>query len=202
MFKVLSVCLAIFSSGALLASDEIPISRSSLQPGASLDWMGSKTFLLGKKGFSEGSEFPAVRLVKSEDMQEFHLKTLNKVTVITTLPSIDTPVCDEQVRTLNRQLTGKGIEVIVISRDLPYAQRRFSEVNKLQNIRFLSDYRRGEFGKLTGLEIERNGLLARSIMVVDEKRIVRHLQIVPAIYSLPDLEKAISVAQKIKLSNN
>jgi len=67
----------------------------------------------------------------------------------------------------------------------------------LKNIRYFSDYKDGTFGNSTGLEIDHNHLLARAIIVVDKKGFVRHLQITPKIYKLPDMDKAISIANEL-----
>jgi thiol peroxidase len=89
------------------------------------------------------------------------------------------------------------IERITISLDLPYAQRRFVEESHLGNIVFYSDYRENNFAKSSGLQIMRNGLLARSVIVIDRNGIVRHLQIVPEIRQMPDMEKAFAVANQL-----
>jgi thiol peroxidase len=118
--------------------------------------------------------------------------------LISIVPSLDTEVCDMQTHLLSetRKLNSK-VERITISKDLPYAQRRFAEEGHLSNVIFLSDYKTGIFGRTTGLQIERNDLLARALIVVDTKGIVRYLQITPEIYELPDLEKAIEKANKV-----
>ena len=79
--------------------------------------------------------------------------------------------------------------------DLPFAQKRFAEKAKIHNILFLSDYRSAEFGKNLGLLIKPLRLLARAVIVVDRENKIHHLQIVPEITSLPDLDEAIRVAK-------
>jgi thiol peroxidase len=77
------------------------------------------------------------------------------------------------------------------------AQLRFAEEAKLTNIKYLSDYRTGDFGMRTGLMADDNRLLARSVVIVDKDGIVRYIQVVPEITSLPDMEKAFAFANSL-----
>ena len=83
---------------------------------------------------------------------------------------------------------------IVISRDTPFAQKRFAKEAKLTNIQYLSDYKQGDFGRSTGLLTEGLVLLARSVLLVDKQGIVRYIQVVPELSHLPDMEKAFEKA--------
>lgn len=124
---------------------------------------------------------------------------MDKVLIISVVPSIDTKVCEEQTHYLGEHGTNlpAAIERITISRDTPFAQKRFSEAAKLLNVTFLSDYRDGSFGKATGLLIDDSMLLARSVIVVDQKGIVRYIQVVPELSHLPDLEAAFLKAESL-----
>jgi thiol peroxidase len=124
---------------------------------------------------------------------------MGKVLIISVVPSIDTKVCEEQTHNLGEQGTNlsAAVERITISRDTPFAQKRFSEEAKLLNVTFLSDYRDGSFGKSTGLLIDDSMLLARSVIVVDQKGIVRYIQVVPELSHLPDLEAAFLKAESL-----
>ena len=124
--------------------------------------------------------------------------TNSKVKIISAIPSLDTPVCEVQTHHLGEsKVLDKRVEVITISKDLPYAQRRFANSSGIKNIKYVSDYRFGQFGKAFGVEVAMNSLLARAIIVVDQKNVIRHIQIVPKILELPDLEKAIALANKL-----
>lgn len=177
---------------------EFETATASAQPGTHIDWLGHDTRLLGDgNGLRVGASLPAISLV-NERMKDEPLGANGHVRLISVVPSLDTEVCDRQTHDLSETKTLKaGVERITVSRDLPYAQGRFAEKDKLANLRFLSDYRSGEFGKKTGLEIERNGLLARALIVVDGAGVVRYLQVTPKIYALPDLRKAIEAANAL-----
>ena len=85
--------------------------------------------------------------------------------------STDTPVCEEQTHYLGEQ-GGKlpaSVRRIVISRDTPFAQKRFAKEAHLENLQYLSDYKTGAFGQATGLLIENLTFLARSIIIVDRQ---------------------------------
>ena len=171
--------------------------NDSVLPSSGIDWLGKKTKLNGDSKLKVGSHFPSVA-VTNESMKAESLGETDKVKIISVIPSIDTEVCDQQTHILSetKGLSNK-VERITVSRDLPYALRRFAEKSNLKNIRYFSDYRNGDFGNATGLEIDHNKLLARAIIVVDKKGQVRHLQITPKIYTLPDMNKAISIANEL-----
>lgn len=118
--------------------------------------------------------------------------------MIDVVPSIDTPVCDEQTHILgeSRQLH-PAVARVTISRDLPMAQKRFAEEAKLQSIVYVSDYKSGAFGRLSGLLMKGSELLARAVIVVDQSGTVRHLQVVPNVATLPDMERAFAVANSL-----
>ena len=90
-----------------------------------------------------------------------------------------------------------AVERITISRDLPFAQARAAKEGKFTGMRFLSDYRDGSFGRSVGLLREDSLLLARAVILVDKKGVVRYLQVVPEITHLPDMERAFVEAAKL-----
>lgn len=121
-----------------------------------------------------------------------------KTTIISVVPSVDTPVCEEQTHILgeHKQINQKVLK-LTISRDLPMAQKRFAKLAKLTNISYWSDFKQADFGKKSGLLIKEKGLLTRAVIVVDQKGVVQYVQIVPRIDRLPDMEKAIKIANRL-----
>jgi thioredoxin-dependent peroxiredoxin len=152
---------------------------------------GKPLTLMGEK-LQVGKTLPDVHLpdlsLNMTDLQSFK----GKVTILSVVPSLDTPTCEKQTHILSEENKGldKIANLVTISRDLPFAQKRFSKEAKIQNIIFLSDYREAEFGKSTGLLIEENRLLARAIIVLDREGIIRYLEVVPELAKLPEMEKA------------
>jgi thiol peroxidase len=144
-----------------------------------------------------GKPLPSVNLVDAMTMKDVDL-SLDKGSVLflSIVPSLDTPVCEEQTHVLGEagQKLPQEIRRITISRDTPFAQKRFAKEAKLTHLQYLSDYKEGEFGKAAGLLMEKSLLLARSVVLVDKKGMVRYIQVVPEITHLPDMEKAFQKA--------
>ncbi|MCH8208219.1 MAG: redoxin family protein, partial [Nitrospinae bacterium] len=84
------------------------------------------------------------------------------------------------------------------SRDLPFAQKRFAKEANINNILFLSDYREAEFGRTSGLLIQENRLLARTVMVIDREGIIRYMEIVSELSQLPDMKKVFAFAKSLQ----
>ncbi len=144
-----------------------------------------------------GQPLPAIAIPDS-GMKMISLQSLKgRVSILSVVPSIDTKVCEKQTHILSEDNGGLDAHLITVSRDLPFAQKRFAREAKISNLTFLSDYRDGGFGQATGLLIEESRLLTRAVMVVDKEGIVRHLEIVPDLRQLPDMKKAFAVARKL-----
>lgn len=138
--------------------------------------------------------------VTSQEMEEITLDRFKgKTKVITTFPSLDTPVCDLQVKEFNQRASGFSPDVAVLgmSMDLPFAQKRFCQMNNIKDVFVLSDYKNKSFALNYGLLVKELQLLARSVMIVDAGNVIRYFQIVPEIASPPDYESAISALEKI-----
>jgi thiol peroxidase len=123
-------------------------------------------------------------------------KEEGSILLLSIVPSLDTPVCEEQTHYLGEkgEKLPKSVKRIVISRDTPFAQKRFAKEAKLTNLQYLSDYKQGDFGRSTGLLTEGLMLLARSVILVDKQGIVRYIQVVPEMTHLPDMGKAFEKA--------
>jgi thiol peroxidase len=144
-----------------------------------------------------GDTLPSA-VVTNNDLKPVNLaEAKGKVRIISVVPSIDTPVCEEQTHELSEKNGGldKQVELITVSMDLPFAQKRFAKEAKINNVSFVSDYKTGEFGKNTGLLIQPLHLLARTVLVVDKDNVIRYMQVVPEITNLPDMQAAMEVAK-------
>jgi thiol peroxidase len=137
---------------------------------------------------------PDVELTDSKWMS-FRFAKDGHVKIISVVPSIDTRICEQQTHLFSDTAAiDPRVERITLSRDLPSAQERFADESGMENVRFLSDYKSGEFGRASGLLMKDTDLLARAILVVDQNGVVKHLQIVPEMTRLPDIAKAVEVA--------
>lgn len=118
--------------------------------------------------------------VLNNDMVEVGLaQFVNKIKVITTLASLDTPVCELQVKEFNKSAASFSSDVIVliVSKDLPFAQKRFCANHEANNLMMLSDYKYSSFGINYGLLIKELNLLARAAIILDRNDNVRYIQV-------------------------
>lgn len=175
---------------------KIPVDMASAKPGEQVNFKGKPIKLLGTP-ISVGKPLPSVELVEAMTMMEVDLsKEKGSVLLLSIVPSLDTPVCEEQTHSLGEKgnMLPKEVRRIVISRDTPFAQKRFAKEAKLSSLQYLSDYKQGEFARSTGLLTEGLMLFARTVIVVDKKGIVQYIQVVPEMTHLPDMEKAFEKA--------
>jgi thioredoxin-dependent peroxiredoxin len=142
-----------------------------------------------------GSVAPQFQLV-GIDLSDVSLQDFKGQRVILNIfPSIDTATCATSVRTFNKMANDlENTKVLCISRDLPFAQKRFCGSEGLENVVNLSDFREGTFGDAYGLTLTDSalkGLHARAIVVVDENGIVSHTELVSEIANEPNYEAAL-----------
>lgn len=168
--------------------------------GNSVLFKGSPLMLSGA-GIKTGDSLRDVKVAQTDLslVNIVHTKGEGKVRIISVVPSLDTPVCEQQTHHLSERNKGldKMVELITVSVDTPFAQKRFAAEAKIMNVTFLSDYRGGEFGKTYGLFLKDPHILARAIMVVDKTNTVRYLQITPELSQLPDMEEAFQFARTL-----
>lgn len=121
------------------------------------------------------------------------------VRVVLAVPSLDTPTCSLETRTFNERASelSDGIEILVVSRDLPPAQARFCAAHGIERVRALSDYLDGSFGRAWGLYIKEIGLLARTVIVVDGAGVVQYEQIVENQPDEPDYDAALAAVKSV-----
>jgi len=124
----------------------------------------------------------------------------DKVRVITSVPSLDTAVCDTETRRFNQEATKLGSDTVVltISMDLPFAQKRWCGAAGVNNVITLSDHRDASFGTAYGVLIKELRLLARAIFVVDREGMVRYTQLVPEVTHEPDYDAVLKEVQKLR----
>ena len=129
-----------------------------------------------------------------------------KIKVIATVPSIDTPVCSQESIALSRlAIAYPDVAFLVVSKDLPFAQKRFCSHEKIHNLHFLSDILpESNFGKDFGVRIESGplkGLLTRSIYVCDKADRVTYSELVEEITQQPDFESLEKSLKNLQAEN-
>jgi len=159
---------------------------------------GNPLTLIGNE-IRVGEKIPYFKVLdkdlKEVDSRQFSGKTI----LISVTPSLDTPVCDLQLRRFNKEASELKNDIIVlnISVDLPFAIARFCNANGIDKVKTYSDYRDVDFGTKFGVLIKENRLLARSIFVIDRNDKLVYSEIVKDITQHPDYEKAISTLKTI-----
>ena len=146
-----------------------------------------------------GQKAPDFALV-ANDLSPRSLKDYaGKVLVLLCVPSLDTPVCDKEVRRFNSeaaQLSDK-VQILAVSCDLPFAQARWCGAAGVAAVQSLSDYKEAQFGKDYGVLIQELRLLTRAIFVLDADGNVAYSQIVPEVSSEPDYDAALAAVKAL-----
>jgi thioredoxin-dependent peroxiredoxin len=153
---------------------------------------GNPLTLMGKE-VKVGDSAPDFEVLDN-DLSPVKLSSFRgKICVISSVPSLDTPVCDMETRRFNQE-AGKlsaDVQILTISMDLPFAQKRWCGAAGVDKIVTLSDHRNASFGTAYGVLIKELRLLARCVIVVDREGIIRYIQIVKEIAEEPDYEVII-----------
>lgn len=133
-------------------------------------------------------------------MQELTLADLKgKPTLISVVPSLDTPVCATQTKTFNETLgeLGDGINAITVSLDLPFAMNRFCGAENVTNIRPASDYQDRNFGNAWGTLIEELKIMARAIFVLDAEGTIKYVEYVGEVAEEPNYDAAMAALKEL-----
>jgi len=122
-----------------------------------------------------------------------------KIRIVSSVPSLDTPVCDTETRRFNQEAASLPGDVVVltISLDLPFAQKRWCGNAGIEKIKTVSDYQERSFGLNYGLLLRELKLLARAVYVIDKNGKVAYREIVKEVTSEPDYDAALTAANKI-----
>lgn len=159
---------------------------------------GQKIEILGNFP-KAGQQAPDFTLIDT-DMKPVSLKDYKgKVVILSIVPSLDTPVCTLQTRRFNAEANKlpSDIVVLTISKDLPFAQKRWIEMSGADKTKPLSDYRESSFATDYGVLIKDLHLLARSVIVIDKEGKVAYTEEVSEISNEPDYNAAIAAAKNL-----
>lgn len=164
------------------------------------------TIKLGGNPIHTKGELPAVGakapdfVLTGSDLSDVSLASFaGKKKILNIVPSLDTSVCATSTRKFNEEASKlPNTVVLVVSNDLPFAQKRFCTTEGLQNVIALSELRSRDFGDAYGVRMTDGklaGLLSRAVVVVDENDAVVYTEQVPEIAQEPDYAKAIAAAK-------
>lgn len=161
---------------------------------------GNPVTLIGPE-LKPGQEAPDFTAVDS-DLKTVRLSDAKgKVIILSSVPSLDTPVCDKETRRFNEEASqlGEDIEIWTISMDLPFAQKRWCGAAGVSRVKTLSDFRDRSFGPSYGVLIKDGplaGIHARAVFVVGKDGLLKHVEYVKDIASEPDYEAALNAARQ------
>lgn len=128
----------------------------------------------------------------------FSSQTKGRVCVISSVPSLDTPVCDAQTRRFNQEATRHpNVEILTLSMDLPFAQKRFCQAAGIERVKTLSDHREASFGLAYGVLIKELRLDSRAVFLIDKDGTVRYVEYVKEVSNPPDYEAALKALQAL-----
>ena len=151
---------------------------------------GDPITLVGEK-IKVGDNAPDF-LVVDNNLKNVTLSDTSGKRIFITVPSIDTSVCDMEVRKFNEEATKlKDVTVYVVSMDLPFAQVRWCGNDGIDKVKTLSDYKQKSFGKKYGTLIEEFGFLTRAVFVVDENNKVTYVEYCKDVINEPNYEEAL-----------
>jgi thiol peroxidase len=122
-----------------------------------------------------------------------------KVCIVSSVPSLDTPVCDMETRRFNDEAgrLADDVEILTISMDLPFAQKRWCGAAGVDRVQTLSDHRDAAFGQAYGVLIKGLRLLARAVFVVDKEGTIRYMELVKEIASEPDYDSILTAVKEL-----
>lgn len=152
-----------------------------------LTFKGSPITLRGTP-LKVGDTMPDITLM-ANDLSPVQTASLPGRKVFVVVPSLDTGVCDLEVKLFNEKASLiPGVSIYAVSIDLPFAQARWCGASGVSRVKTLSDYRDHSFGEKTGTYIEGIGLLTRSVFVVDEANKVVYAEYVPEVTEHPNYD--------------
>lgn len=144
-----------------------------------------------------GDRMPGFTLTGA-GLEEVRETDLSGVCVYLTVPSLDTGVCDQEVRRFQQEAAGfPGVTFCAVSLDLPFAQARWCGAAGVDRVRVLSDYKDHSFGKATGTRMEELGLLTRAVLIADRDGRLAYAEYVPEITQHPDYEAALACLREL-----
>ena len=147
-----------------------------------------------------GQAAPDFKIQKSSDMSDYTLASAaGKTRIIASVPSLDTPVCDLETKRFNEQASKlPNVEIVCVSMDLPFAQKRWCGAANIDKVIIASDHRDASFGKNYGVLISGGPLdrvLARAVFVVGPDNKLKHVEYVSSIGDHPNYDTALAAAK-------
>ena len=172
-------------------------SPSTQERAGAVTFKGSPLTAIGP-AIRVGAKAPEFQIL-AQDLSPITLATFaGRPILIISVPSLDTPVCDAETRRFNEEAAQlPGVELLTVSMDLPFAQKRWCGAAGITRITVASDHHEASFGRAYGTLIKELRLLSRAIFIVDAGGVVRYVEYVPEIASHPNYDAALSVVRQL-----
>jgi thiol peroxidase len=156
---------------------------------------GNPLTLIGPQ-LKAGDAAPDFKLVDNSLKSVALSDTGQNVRIISVVPSLDTPVCDAQTKRFNEEAAKlPGVDILTVSMDLPFAQKRWCGAFGVDKVRMLSDHRDGSFGSNYGTLIKDLRIESRAIFVLDKNNTIRHAEYVKEVAEHPNYDAALAAAR-------
>ena len=171
--------------------------QTAERPGA-ITFKGNPLTLIGPE-IRPGDGAPEFQVL-AQDLSPVKLSdSKGKIRIISVVPSLDTPVCDAQTRRFNEEAAKlpATVEILTISMDLPFAQRRWCGAAGIGRMKVLSDHRDASFGHAFGTLVKELRLLARAVFIVDGQDTVRYAEYVREMTTHPNYDAALAVIRQL-----
>jgi len=158
---------------------------------------GSPLTLIGPE-IKVGAQAPEFQTI-AQDLSSVTLSSVKGNTLlISVVPSLDTPVCDAQTRRLNEEAAKlPNVQILTVSMDLPFAQKRWCGAAGIDKVKTLSDHKDASFGAAYGTLIKELRLLSRALFIVDAGDKVRYVEYVKEMTTHPNYDAALKALQQI-----
>lgn len=160
---------------------------------------GDKFITLLGHQVNVGDEAPLFKVVNESFIPVNLADFADQIILISAVPSLDTGVCSLQTKRFNEEVVNlpKDIQILTISNDLPFAQKRFCKAENIDKITVLSDSVWRDFATKYGILIKDMGLLTRSIFIIDSNGKIAYKELVPNISDHPDYDMALATLKAL-----
>ena len=157
---------------------------------------GDPLVLLGPE-LKAGDKAPDFELT-GNDLSAVSLSQTSGTRIFSVVPSLDTPVCDQQTRRFNEEAARIGdVTIYTVSSDLPFAQSRWCGAAGVDKVTTLSDHKTGKFGGSWGTMIRDWRIQSRAVFVVDSDNTVRYAEYVPEVAEHPNYDAVLEAAKSL-----
>lgn len=162
---------------------------------AAITVQGTPVTLVGPE-LKPGDKAPDFKTVDVNSKPVTLAGTGRGVRIFSVLPSLDTPVCDSQTRRFNLEAAKlPHVDILTVSMDLPFAQKRWCGAYAVDRVKMLSDHREASFGLHYGTLIKELRLESRAVFVVDAEDVIRYVEYVKELTDHPNYEAALAAVR-------